>query len=148
MFDLKMPVKEVMTDRVITVEPTTVMNKVAEIFKTHHIHHLPVVEKGKVVGIISTSEINRLEHHFTLFKSSQATEINAAIFNSLLAREVMTAQIVVIRDTDTVQFAADIFRENLFRALPVVDDQKQLVGILTPYDLMIYAYRSNVQSIQ
>ena len=148
MFDLRMPVRDVMTDRVITVEPTTVMTDVAEIFKMHQIHHIPVVDDGKVVGMISTSEVNRLEHHFTLFKSSQAAEVNAAIFGSLLAREVMTAQVVIVRDTDTVQFAADIFKENLFRALPVVDGQKRLVGILTPYDLMVYAYRPESLSIK
>jgi len=141
MFDLKTPVKEVMTDHVISVEPTAVMTTVAEIFRTHQIHHIPVVEDGKVIGMISTAELNRLEHHFSLFKSSQAKDINTAIFGSLLAREVMTSKIVMIRESDTVQFAADIFKENLFRALPVVDEEKHLVGILTPYDLMVYAYR-------
>ena len=148
MFNLKTPVKEVMTDTVISVEPMAIMTAVADLFKTHHIHHIPVVERGKVIGMISTAELNRLEHHFSLFKSSQAKDVNAAIFSSLLAREVMTSQVVMIRETDTVQFAADIFKENLFRALPVVNEDKDLVGILTPYDLMVFAYRLDTPGLE
>lgn len=142
MFDRQLPIRYIMTENVLTVAPDTIMTEVAELLKTHSIHHLPVTDNGKVVGIISTTDCNKLEHHFTLFKSQNAADMNAAIFRSLLAKEVMTAPVATIRANDTVQLAADIFKENLFHALPVVDDQKHIVGILTPFDLMVYAYSS------
>jgi CBS-domain-containing membrane protein len=140
MFDKRTPVRMIMSDHVLSVRPDTVMSEVVRMFKTNNVHHIPVVDNGKVLGMISSSDYHKLEHHFTLFKTNQAEKMNAAIFNSMLAKEVMTAPVATVRSADTVQFAADIFKENLFHALPVVDDQKQLVGILTPYDLMIYAY--------
>ncbi len=140
MFDRFIPVHQIMSEKVLTVTPNTVMTEVARLFKTHHVHHIPVVEDGKVHGMISTADLNRLEHHFTLFRTSHAEEINSAIFGSLLAKEVMSPHVVTVRATDTAQFAADIFKENLFHALPVVDSEKQIIGILTPYDLMVYAY--------
>jgi CBS domain-containing membrane protein len=142
MFDRQTAVGNIMTDEVLTVTPDTIMADVAALFKVHPVHHIPVIEDGIVVGMISTTDLHKLEHHFTLFRTHQAEEMNAAILKSLLAQEVMTTPVATIRSTDTVQFAADIFKENLFRALPVVDDQKKIIGILTPFDLMVYAYGS------
>lgn len=129
-----------MVSQVLTVAPEASMTDVVALFKSNSVHHIPVVDQGRVLGMISASDYHRLEHHFTRFKSQKAEEMNAAIFGSLLANEVMTTPVATIRATDTVQFAADIFKENLFHALPVVDNNKRIVGIITPYDLMIYAY--------
>ena len=140
MFDRHIPVRTIMVSHVLTVPPEATMTEVVALFKANNVHHIPVVDQGRVLGMISASDYHRLEHHFTRFKSQKAEEMNTAIFSSLLANEVMTTPVATIRATDTVQFAADIFKENLFHALPVVDEQKRIVGILTPYDLMVYAY--------
>ena len=140
MFDKLAPVRTIMTEDVICVEPDTIMTEVAKLFESRNVHHIPVVDQGKVLGIISTTDFYKLEHHFTLFRTHQAKEMNEAIFRSLLAKEVMRAPVATVRTSDTVQYAADIFKENLFHALPVVDEQKKIVGIITPYDLMVYAF--------
>jgi acetoin utilization protein AcuB len=140
MFDRHIPVRQIMSDKVLTVGPDTVMTEVVRLFKSNTVHHIPVVENGRVLGMISSGDFHRLEHHFTLFKTHRSDEMNEAIFSSLLAKEVMQTPVATVRASDTVQFAADIFKENLFHALPVLDDHKKLVGILTPYDLMVYAY--------
>ena len=129
-----------MTHNVISVHPKAVMTEVAQVFKTNSVHHIPVVQDGKVLGMLSTADLNRLEPHFTLFRTTQAEEVNTAVLGSLLAREVMSPHVVTVREMDTIQFAADIFKENLFHALPVVDEKKHIVGIITPYDLMVYAF--------
>ncbi len=140
MFDRNIPVRLVMTENVLTVGPDSVMSEVVTLFNSNPVHHIPVVENGKVLGMISTTDCNKLEHHFTLFKTHNAEAMNEAIFRSLLAKEVMATPVATIRASDTVQIAADIFKENLFHALPVVDEQKKIVGIVTPYDLMVFAY--------
>lgn len=140
MFDKLIPVNKIMVSHVLSVSPQMTMTEVVSLFKSNNVHHIPVVDQDRVVGMISASDYHRLEHHFSLFHSAQAEQSNIAIFSSLLAGEVMTKPVATIRATDTLQFAADIFRENLFHALPVVNDLKQCVGILTPYDLLVYAY--------
>ena len=52
----------------------------------------------------------------------------------------MTKNPISVRSDDTLGLAADIFEANSFRALPVVDEN-ELVGIVTPYDLMRYAFK-------
>ncbi len=133
---------DVMTTDVITVHVNETMDRVSLIFNSREIHHIPVVDsEGKVVGIISKTDYHKLEHGFTLFKSKESQAYNEAIMRSLLASDVMTKQVVTLLPTDNLSVAVDIFRENLFHAIPVVDDKQKLVGILTTYDLLNYAFR-------
>ena len=75
----------------------------------------------KVIGIVSKSDYLKLLHGFTLFKTHKSEEYNDAIMRSLLIKEVMTKQVATINPEDTIELAAGFFRENLFHALPVVD---------------------------
>lgn len=140
MFDKKAKVSQVMTTEVCTVRSNDTMDKVADLFKANYFHHLPVVDYGKVVGIVSSTDYHMLEDHFTLFSNQNSESINNAIMRSLLVKDVMTRQVAVIRPDDTVEFAASIFRENLFHALPVTDGQRNFLGIITPFDLLNFAY--------
>lgn len=149
MFNRKAPISDAMTANVKTVSPNTTMDKVAEIFTTHSFHHIPIVnEDGMVIGIISSTEQHMLEDHFTLFKRKESQVANDKIMRSLLAKEVMTKKVATVRPDDTLDYAVDIFRENLFHALPVVDKNKKLVGILTPYDVMTWAFRNEPAAIE
>lgn len=148
MFNRKAPISDAMTMKVETVHPNTTMDKVAEIFGTNNFHHLPVLDDdGAVIGIISSTEQHMLEDHFTLFKRKESEQANVKIMRSLLAKEVMTKRVATVRPDDTMDYAVDIFRENLFHALPVVDKEKRLVGILTPYDVMTWAFRNEPAEI-
>ncbi|MDX1407402.1 MAG: CBS domain-containing protein [Saprospiraceae bacterium] len=140
MFDKHAKVRQIMTEDVIAVAPDTTMDEVAFLFKTENVHHIPVVLNHKVQGMISTTDLHKLEHHFTLFKTKNADSINRSVMRSMLAREVMSKPVATIRSEATLAQAAAFFRENLFHALPVVDGDNALVGIITPDDLMNYAY--------
>lgn len=132
-------VGQIMSTPVITIAPDDTMKKVQDIFRMNNIHHIPVTVNGKVVGIISKSDYLRLLHGFTLFKTEKSTEYNDAIMRSLLVDEVMTKQVATLEPEDTLEIAAGFFRENLFHALPVVSNGR-LVGIITTFDLINYAY--------
>lgn len=144
MTDKTTTVGQIMSTPVITVHRDDTMLKVQEIFKHNNIHHIPVVEEGnKVVGIISQSDYLRLLHGFTLFKTEKSVSYNDAILRSLLVGEVMTRQVATLAPDDTVKMAAGFFRENLFHALPVVAEGK-LVGIVTTFDLITFAFSDNI----
>ena len=140
MFDKLSKVKMIMTADVISVKPETTMDEVSFLLKSQNVHHIPVVQNDTVVGMISTTDLHKLEHHFTLFKTRNADSVNQSVMRSMLAREVMSHPVATIKSEATLASAAAFFRENLFHALPVVDGQNKLVGIITPYDLMNYAY--------
>ena len=139
MKDTTTTVGQIMSTPVITVSPSDTMDKVQDIFRSNNIHHIPVVDDGKVVGIISNADYLRLLHGFTLFKTEKSDHYNDAILRSLLAGEVMTRQVATLSPEDSLVMAVGFFRENLFHALPVLSGEK-LVGIVTTFDLLTHAY--------
>jgi len=139
-------VKHIMTTDLITADPDEVLDSVKHKLISNHIQHIPVVEDRKILGIISKGDIHRMEHHFTLFQSEKALESNRQIFSTILASEIMTKTLVKLKDTDPASIAVDLFRENLFHALPVIDAKDNLVGMITPLDLLRYAF-DEVKSI-
>jgi acetoin utilization protein AcuB len=133
-------VKHIMTTDLITADPDEILDSVKHKLISNHIQHIPVVDDRKILGIISKGDIHRMEHHFTLFQSEKALESNRQIFSTILAAEIMTKTLVKLKDTDTASIAVDLFKENLFHALPVVNARDQLVGMITPIDLLKYAF--------
>ena len=140
-------IQEVMTKDVIALHPEDPMTKVQEIFESQTIHHIPVIDdEGKVVGIISSQDYHKLQNTFTFFRTSRSKEYNEAIMKSMLVKEVMTDQLAVLHPGDTLRKAATYFKENRFHALPIVNEARTLVGILTTFDMINYAYNAGVTS--
>lgn len=129
-----------MTRDLITVSPTTLLGEIHEIFKTHAIHHLPVVDdENRLKGIISTIDYAKSLDCFTIFGTKYSMEHNEKIFTSLMAKDIMTKKVVTLSPDDKIGTAVGIFRENILRSILMVNDD-ELVGILTPFDLFIHAY--------
>ncbi len=140
--DMTRPVQDLMARDLVVLGPYEPVSAVADAFKRHDIHHLPVVdEEGCLEGMVSKSDFLKISHGFTLFHADNKEEYDQALYESLLVKDIMTRNLAVIAPEDSVRKAADIFRENLFHALPVVNGNGKLVGILTTYDLLTYAYR-------
>jgi acetoin utilization protein AcuB len=136
----ELTVGQVMTKDVYIVNPDTTFDKVEEIFAAHDFHHLPVVEDGTLVGIISKSDLLLLSNAFPLDDAERRRERNEALFSRILAGEIMTRQVVRLRPEMSVPVAVGIFLENLFHAMPVVDEEGTLMGILSTLDLLRLAY--------
>lgn len=139
--DTQTPIRDLMTTVVIAVQPTDTMDEVQDLFRKNSFHHLPVVDNGKVVGILSKTDYLKLLHGFTMFRTEKSEAYNNAVLRSLLVREVMTKQVATLKADDPIEVAAAFFRENLFHAIPIVDEEHELIGILTTFDLLNYAFR-------
>ncbi|MEP6793436.1 MAG: CBS domain-containing protein [Saprospiraceae bacterium] len=133
-------IKEIMTAELVTAVKDETIESVKNKLQINRIHHIPVVHGKHIVGMISLSDIHMMEHHFTLFHSKLAEEINRKIFSTILAKEIMTSQVIKVREDEQLTVAVDLFKENVVHALPVVNKSGKLVGILTPMDLVRYAY--------
>lgn len=139
----------IMTDEVLVVQPGETLERVQQIFQQNNIHHIPVVnEEREVVGIISKSDYLLLCDHLTLFGREWNIENNNRFFRSLLVEEVMTKQVAKLKREDSIFLAAAFFKENLFHAIPIVDAQNKLVGIVSTYDLLTYAFRDAVPLLE
>lgn len=135
------PVAEAMTQNVVKVNPFTTMDEVKAIFDQQGFHHIPVVDQSnKIIGIISREDLTILSHNMTIFNRAQEKEFNEKFLTTVYVKEAMTKQVITLQMEDTLRVAAEIFSLNQFHALPVVDKKEEVVGILTTYDLIKYAY--------
>lgn len=135
-------IRTIMSKDVVFATPNETIEKVLDKLLNNLIHHIPVVENGNLLGIISQNDIHKLEHHFTLFENPEAVESNRQLFSTLLAREIMTTPVVKVREDEPLSIAADIFLENMFHALPVVDAEDKIVGMLSTFDMIRYTFRN------
>lgn len=116
-----------MADAVTTVSVTQKLGEVRRLMSDEGILHVPVVSGRKLVGIISATDMLRLS-------------LSAHGAHEPSIEQVMRTDLVTLEASDTVRDAARHLRAGQFHALPVVDDEQQLVGIVTSTDLVRYLY--------
>ncbi|MBK8620881.1 MAG: CBS domain-containing protein [Saprospiraceae bacterium] len=143
---LKMPVKLFMTTELYVAQKDTIMKEINIILERENIHHLPVVdEDNKFVGIISKSDILLLLDWGTKKNLPGADRKNVFLLTSNLAVDLMESNVITLSPEDTAERCVQIFRENYFHALPVVDENGILIGLVTTYDLLMMAYTPQFQ---
>jgi acetoin utilization protein AcuB len=127
-----MLVNDIMSRKVITVDPDTPMLEARKRMAEARIRHLVVMENVRVVGIITDRDIR-------LNLPSPATSLSVWEINFLLAkltvREVMSQSVIVIGSDRPAAEAALIMVDYKIGALPVVDDSG-LAGIVTESDFV------------
>ena len=129
-------ISDIMTADIISVNPDDTILVVREKIDKNHIHHIPVVDGNKVVGMISLNDLHKMEHQFTMFKNPEAEASNQQLFSTMLAKEIMTTPIIKVKESEPVRLAVDLFLQNKFHALPVVNDNDELVGMVTTFDII------------
>lgn len=113
-------------------DATTVLD---EIFRQNRIHHVPVInEERRVVGMISKSDFLYLLRGYTVHETDRFRE--AAKLRSFKVKEIMEDEVVTIKEDAPIRQAVAMLAENRFRALPVVNSEQELVGIVTTHDII------------
>lgn len=129
------PISEIMVEDPITVSPNDPITIAFQTLRSKKIHHLPVMEGSKMVGMISESDLL----YFLDGKNKDGSdnpESDAQVrMANTKVREIMTKGLAKLDHTDPIRTAISVFRINKFRALPVMKDDI-LVGIVTPIDLI------------
>ena len=133
----KEPVSHIMTPQPITVEVNQSIPEVMEVVRKHHFRHVPVVNNGDLVGIISKTDLDRLSFSDYLPEEEDADD---AIVDMLSVSQVMTHKPRVVTASESIYNVAKILSKEEFHALPVVEDhsKKKLVGIVTTTDVIRY----------
>ena len=103
----------------VTIAPDAMLEEARQLMAKHRIRHLPVVERGKLVGILSTSDLGA--HVGQLAR----TKVNAA----------MTANPICVGSGVDAATAARLMLERGVRALPVVDGEK-VIGVISASDII------------
>jgi CBS domain-containing membrane protein len=129
------PVSIIMTKNIIKLNLSDDLTKAEALFKKHKIRHIPVVNKHKIVGLISYTDLLRVSYADAV--DDAAEDVESIVFNMFTVMQVMAKDIVVISPETTIKEAAEILAENEFHALPVCYNDL-LIGMVTTTDLIKY----------
>lgn len=139
-----MQVAEVMTRDVVTASPQTSVTDLAKRMIEHHLSGLPVVEDGRLVGIVSERDLMRRAEIGTepaerrwaaLFASEHKAAEDFIHTHGRAAADVMTKKVVTVAPDALLRVAADLLDRHRLKRLPVVSGGK-LVGIVSRADLL------------
>lgn len=121
------PLSSIMTRDLVTAGPDDTLSVARDIFMRDRVHHLPIVDGNKLVGILTT---------YDLFKFHGRN----GSYDTVKIGDIMTTHIATLEPDDKVGSAAELFLENLFHAVPIVKDG-DLQGIVTSFDVLKYEFR-------
>ncbi|MFK7825953.1 MAG: CBS domain-containing protein [Oligoflexales bacterium] len=132
----KESIKKLMSDDLVTGNRQDHFSDVKSKMEEHKIHHLPIVDGGKIVGIVSRTDIHKFSHSRAYIADG---EVDHSLDVAVPVEKLMTQNPITIKDTDTIKHAVEILNEHSFNSVPVVEGGSQkLVGIVTSKDLMTY----------
>ena len=124
-----------MTRKVITIDPEADIFTAQELMSENRIRHLPVVDEGNaLLGIITDRDI-RSALPYRYFKDSVSEE-EKENFANLRIKDIMSKDVITVSPTYTIQDALLLIQDSRVGALPVVDEQKILKGIISVRDLL------------
>lgn len=126
-----MLVKERMSKPVITVNPNLPINEALNLMKDEQIRRLPVIDKGKLVGIVSDKDL--LNASPSIATSLSVWEMNY-LLSKITIKDVMSKNVFSVEENTPIEIAARTMADNKIGGMPVLRDGK-VVGIITETDL-------------
>jgi acetoin utilization protein AcuB len=127
-----MLVKNWMSKNVITAEENDSMHDAMKLLKVHDIRMLPVMKKGKLVGIITDRDLKKAS-------ASDATtlEVHELLYllTKIKVKDIMTKDVITVLPEFTAEETARVLLRDKISGAPVVDANGQLVGAITQADI-------------
>ena len=127
------PISTIMTKKLITVRPDDTLKKVEELFTEFKIHHLPVVDKGELIGMVSKTDYLFFKRGFGV--SGPEKTYDELRLKTHTVEDIMITGIAKLDSDDRINVAIEVFKLNMLHALPVMDGDA-LVGMVTTHDLI------------
>ncbi len=116
-----------MTTDVITLGPENTLGEAREILLQKHIHHLPILEGRRLVGMLTSWDL------FKLGKSAEE-------YHEIKIKEIMTTKLATLEPDQHLGAVAEVLSKHLFHAVPIVNAQHELLGIVTSTDIVRYEH--------
>jgi acetoin utilization protein AcuB len=117
-----MKVGDWMVRELVTVTAGKTIQYCVDLMKKHSIRHLPVVEQGRLIGLVTEGDIRQV--------------LLASLIEEIRIPEVMIANPITVNPETQIEDAAKIIYYNKIGGLPVVAKDGRLVGIITVADIL------------
>jgi CBS domain-containing membrane protein len=127
-------VRDLMTQNPTTLDRNETLDLAESIMNLGRIRHMPVVDDGKVVGIVSQRDMFRSALITSLGFGRKTT---GALIKTIKIKEIMTEKVVTISPDASIKEAARQMMEKKIGCLPVLEGDR-LVGIVTETDMLQY----------
>lgn len=144
---LDLDVARIMTRGVVSVAPETAVPAIAGLMWRHGISTVPVVEDGRVLGVVTEGDmiaresewhapiyVPFLDAYFKVPGTGDETHLEKILATT--ARQLMSAPAIVVAVGTTIQEVATLLTDERINAVPVVDERERLVGIVSRADLV------------
>jgi acetoin utilization protein AcuB len=131
-----MRVREWMSPDPVTVSPSTSVREARHLMRYYGVRHLPVVDHDRVVGMLSDRDV-RIDDSALDLIAAAAAEADDATGASREVRLVMSAPVHVIGPDEAVEAAARAMLSWRVSALPVVNGEDHLLGLITTTDCLL-----------
>lgn len=141
-------ISDVMNKKIITITKETTFPEMINLMKVNHIGKLPVVEKGELVGIVTREDMLLRKGTIPIQPVLAFWEVIIALpdngefdkkiqkISGYTANDIMSSEMKICKSNEILEEVITKMTESCFSYFLVVDDSKNLVGILTKSDLI------------
>ena len=131
----KTPISQLMTTHVRTLGVDAKPSEARRVLSQERIHHLPIVENGKLVGLISSRDLVEVLRDA---EAGGTESVDQILDRSSSVAKLMSTPLVTLRPDDPVDRAIELIADGTIHSVLVLDAERRLVGILTDTDLLDY----------
>ena len=131
------PIKDIMTNRVITVSPDDRLVHARRLMIDNDVARLVVVNSGLIMGIITAKDMAKT---IVEFKERVPEKYQHTQIRNLFVQEVMSQTIETTTKDATIAQVANIMVSKEFSGMPVSDDKNKVQGIVSKSDILRYVY--------
>lgn len=136
-------VQDIMTTNIISVKPDSSAQAVADLITQHQIHAVPIVnELFELQGIVAEGDF--FYGHsgpvsmasYLINRTTKKSKVEGKSLSEVTVGEIMTAPCISVLPSLSVEEAGKLCVDKSFNTLPVVDEGKTLIGIVTAHDIL------------
>ena len=121
-----------MSQPAITIDADDCVEDAVRLAKKHEIHMLPVMQKGQLVGIVTDRDINKAPASDV---PSENKEEDSNLLSGIQVKKIMTRDPVSVPYDYTLEETVEKFLVHNISGLPVVNQQRKVVGVITKSDI-------------
>jgi acetoin utilization protein AcuB len=140
---LSTPIVQILERDPVTVDVGQKFSDAAAALSSERFHHLPVLENGRLVGMLSAFDIVKVTSAVMGAKDAATMEY---LDRHYRLADLMHQDVIVVGQRATVGEAARLLSAGGFHALPVVDANEHVVGIVTTTDLLAHMLEATPES--
>jgi CBS domain-containing protein len=129
----RVPISQILTTEVVTVDRNQPLSEVYHMLRSAPFHHVPVMERDRPVGMVSSVDVLKLAYDTEGFDDKAMT---AMLDYQFSIEDAMTAELLSLPPNASVQEAAEMLSDGKAHSVLVVDEDGKLHGIVTTTDLV------------